>query len=90
MSGEEQVGCKNWELTEGVNVGGTCNVIKACRKAGVQSLVYTSTFNVVFGGKEIVDGDESLPYFPLHLHHDHYSRTKAIAEQLVLMVDGSR
>ena len=33
---------------------------------GVAALVYTSTFNVVFGGQEIVDGrEEDLPYFPL-------------------------
>ena len=28
-------------------------------------LVYTSTYNVVFGGQEIKNGDESLPYLPL-------------------------
>ena len=29
-------------------------------------MVYTSTFNVVFGGQEILDGrEEDLPYFPL-------------------------
>ena len=29
-------------------------------------------------------GDETLPYFPLEQHEDSYSRTKAIAEELVL------
>ena len=29
-------------------------------------VVYTSTYNVVFGGQEIEDGrEEDLPYFPL-------------------------
>lgn len=28
--------------------------------------MYTSTYNVVFGGQEIPNGDETLPYFPLH------------------------
>ena len=28
-------------------------------------LVYTSTYNVVFGGQIIQNGDESLPYLPL-------------------------
>ena len=28
-------------------------------------LVYTSTYNVVFGGQVIRNGDESLPYLPL-------------------------
>ena len=39
---------------------------KASIQTGVQSLVYTSTYNVVFGGQEIRNGNESLPYFPLH------------------------
>lgn len=34
-------------------------------ECGVSQLVYTSTFNVVFGGQEIRNGDESLPYLPL-------------------------
>ena len=28
-------------------------------------LVYTSTYNVVFGGQVIRNGDETLPYLPL-------------------------
>lgn len=39
---------------------------------------------MVFGGKPIVCGDESLPPYPPHLHPDTYSRTKALAEQGVL------
>ena len=27
--------------------------------------LYTSTYNVIFGGQEIKDGDDSLPYLPL-------------------------
>ena len=38
----------------------------ACVECGVTRLVYTSTYNVVFGGQEIREGDESLPYLPLH------------------------
>ncbi|XP_023562583.1 short-chain dehydrogenase/reductase family 42E member 1 isoform X2 [Octodon degus] len=86
MSGREQL---NWNLIEEVNVGGTDNVLQACRRRGVPRLVYTSTFNVVFGGQVIRNGDESLPYLPLHLHPDHYSRTKSIAEKKVLEANGS-
>ena len=32
---------------------------------GVTRLVYTSTYNVVFGGQEIHNGDESIPYLPM-------------------------
>lgn len=86
MSGREQL---NQTLIQEVNVGGTDNVLRACRRRGVPRLVYTSTFNVVFGGQVIRNGDESLPYLPLHLHPDHYSRTKSIAEKKVLEANGS-
>ncbi|XP_061450442.1 short-chain dehydrogenase/reductase family 42E member 1 isoform X1 [Rhineura floridana] len=85
MSGREQL---NQKRIEDVNVGGTKNIIEACRKARVSKLVYTSTYNVVFGGQVIENGDKSLPYLPLHLHPDHYSRTKAIAEMKVLEANG--
>ncbi|XP_053126411.1 short-chain dehydrogenase/reductase family 42E member 1 isoform X2 [Hemicordylus capensis] len=86
MSGREQL---NWKRIEDVNVKGTENVIEACRRTGVPRLVYTSTYNVVFGGQVIENGDESLPYLPLHLHPDHYSRTKAVAEMKVLEANGT-
>lgn len=86
MSGREQL---NQNLIEEVNVGGTDNILQACWRWGVPRLVYTSTFNVIFGGQVIRNGDESLPYLPLHLHPDHYSRTKSIAEKKVLEANGS-
>ncbi|XP_008137926.1 short-chain dehydrogenase/reductase family 42E member 1 [Eptesicus fuscus] len=86
MSGREQL---NRKLIEEVNVGGTENILQACWRRGVPRLVYTSTFNVVFGGQVIKNGDESLPYVPLHLHPDHYSRTKSIAEKKVLEANGT-
>ncbi|XP_006011120.1 short-chain dehydrogenase/reductase family 42E member 1 isoform X2 [Latimeria chalumnae] len=81
MSGREQL---NRKLIDEVNVKGTNNVLRACLRNGVPRLVYTSTYNVVFGGQVIKNGDESLPYLPLHLHPDHYSRTKSVAEVAVL------
>ncbi|XP_009071081.1 PREDICTED: short-chain dehydrogenase/reductase family 42E member 1 [Acanthisitta chloris] len=86
MSGREQL---NRKLIEDVNVKGTENVIQACKSTGVSSLVYTSTYNVIFGGQVIENGDESLPYLPLHLHPDHYSRTKSLAEMKVLEANGA-
>ena len=38
----------------------------ACKDNGVECLVYTSTYNVIFGGQVIENGDESLPYLPQH------------------------
>lgn len=69
-----------------INVTGTENVLKACRKAGVQRLVYTSTPSVVFDRRDITGGDESLPYATEFLCH--YARTKAEAERLVLAGGG--
>ncbi|XP_027621202.1 putative short-chain dehydrogenase/reductase family 42E member 2 [Tupaia chinensis] len=63
--------------------------MSVCVRRRVPRLVYTSTVNVAFGGKPIEQGDEdSVPYFPLEKHMDHYSRTKAIADQLTLMANG--
>ena len=63
------------------NVTGTRNVIAACRSAGVQRLVYTSSPSVVFNGGDMEGIDESVPYPARYLAH--YPRTKAMAEQLV-------
>ncbi|TSV28422.1 Short-chain dehydrogenase/reductase family 42E member 1 [Bagarius yarrelli] len=82
MSGPEQL---RKEQVESVNVGGTNNIINVCCERGVSRLVYTSTVNVVFAGEPIEDGDEdSVTYVPLDKHIDHYSRTKAISERMIL------
>ncbi|CAL5331957.1 unnamed protein product [Camellia sinensis] len=85
MSGKEmlQFGC-----VDDANINGTCHVLEACVEHGVKRLVYVSTYNVVFGGKEIINGNETLPYFPLDDYVDPYSRSKCIAEQLVLKSNG--
>ncbi|KAI4896398.1 hypothetical protein NFI96_017128 [Prochilodus magdalenae] len=86
MSGPEQL---RKELVESVNVGGTNNVINVCCERGISRLIYTSTVNVAFAGRPIEDGDEdSVPCVPLHQHIDHYSRTKAIADRMVLAANG--
>ncbi len=65
-----------------INVGGTENVIAACRAHGVPKLVFTSSPSVVFGEEEVCGIDESAPYPARYLTH--YPETKARAEQLVL------
>ncbi|MBK5275529.1 MAG: NAD-dependent epimerase/dehydratase family protein [Desulfuromonadales bacterium] len=64
------------------NVSGTENVLAACRANGIGKLVYTSSPSVVFDGRDVESGDESLPY-PAR-YEAHYPATKAKAEQLVL------
>lgn len=85
MSGRDML---NRQKIDAINIGGTENVLKACRNCAVPRLVYASTVNVVFGGQEIRNGkEEELPYYPAHKQVDHYSRTKATAERLVLLAN---
>ena len=64
------------------NVTGTENILTACHYHGIGRLVYTGSPSVVFDGRDVEGGDESLPY-PEH-YEAHYPRTKALAERLVL------
>ncbi len=69
-----------------VNVGGTQNVIAACREAGVPRLVYTSSPSVVYNGGDLAGIDESAP---LCLHAPcGYPTSKAAAEREVLAAHG--
>ncbi|MDR1497588.1 MAG: NAD-dependent epimerase/dehydratase family protein [Puniceicoccales bacterium] len=64
------------------NINGTRNVIDGCRAAGVPFLVHTSTPSVVYSGKSIAGGDESLPL--VEKCSCAYPLTKAAAERIVL------
>ncbi|XP_053550234.1 putative short-chain dehydrogenase/reductase family 42E member 2 [Bombina bombina] len=87
MSGSQQL---QKELIESINIGGTKVVINVCCSRNIPRLIYTSTVNVVFGGIPIKDGDEeTTTYFPLDKHISHYSRSKAIADQMVLAANGT-
>jgi len=67
------------------NVSGTEAVIAACRANGITRLVATGSPSVVFDGRDIEGGDESLPY-PEH-YEAHYPQTKMLAERLVLQAN---
>jgi nucleoside-diphosphate-sugar epimerase len=69
-----------------VNVVGTKNVVEACRAAGVDRLVFTSSPSVVFDGRDTEGVNEAAPY-PDRFHAA-YPRSKALAEQLVLAANG--
>ena len=71
-----------WEAFYGANVVGTKNVLAACRARGVPKLVYTSSPSVVFGNRSHEGAGESLPY--PERFENHYSHTKALAEQRVI------
>ncbi len=70
-----------------INVEGTKNVLAACRANRVRHLVYTSTPSVVFDGRSIEGGDESLPYSARPLCD--YAASKIEAEKLVLAANSS-
>ncbi len=69
-----------------INVNGTRNVIKACLLAGVKKLVFTSSPSVIYGGSSIEGVDETVPYPESYMCE--YSRSKAIAEKLVIEANG--
>ncbi|XP_063788469.1 putative short-chain dehydrogenase/reductase family 42E member 2 [Pseudophryne corroboree] len=87
MSGYQQLQKK---LIESINVGGTQVVVDVCIQRNIPRLIYTSTVNVVFGGNCIEDGDEeTIPYYPLEKQVDFYSKTKTIADQMILAANGT-
>lgn len=71
-----------WDSFYKPNVEGTRAVLQACKRLGIQRLVYTSTPSVVFTGEAFAGADESLPYGKNWLCH--YAHTKSIAEAEVL------
>jgi nucleoside-diphosphate-sugar epimerase len=69
------------DLFESINVGGTTNVLDACRESGVRQVVYTSSPSVVLNGEDIEGGDESLPMVSEPLMP--YQATKIVADRMV-------
>ena len=67
------------------NVTGTEAVVAACREHGIRRLVATGSPSVVFNGRDIEGGNESLPY-PVHFAA-HYPLTKMLAERIVLQAN---
>jgi len=70
-----------------INVQGTENIIGACKSNRVRKLVFTSSPSVVFGQSSLEGVDESIPYPEKYLCE--YSRTKALAEKLILNANDS-
>ncbi|MEW6031705.1 MAG: SDR family oxidoreductase [Bacillota bacterium] len=70
-------------LLDEVNVGGTRNVVEACRQAGVRRLVYTSSVHALVEPPRGTVIDESLPFDPERIPFE-YGRSKARATLEVL------
>jgi nucleoside-diphosphate-sugar epimerase len=69
-----------------VNYEGTRNVIEACRKKRVKALIYTSSLDVLFDGRPLVNVDESRPY--PQRHATSYCESKYRGEKAVLEANG--
>ena len=75
-----------WREFVAANVEGTRTVLRACRAAGVGRMVHVSTEAVLMHGQPLVHADET---YPLALRSKApYSRSKAMAEQVVLEEGG--
>jgi sterol-4alpha-carboxylate 3-dehydrogenase (decarboxylating) len=65
-----------------VNSQGTLNVIEACKKHKIPKLVFISSASAVYEGKDIKNGDETLPYSSIS--QAAYADSKIQAEKDVL------
>lgn len=66
---------------DAINVGGTANVLEACRQSNVGKVVFTSSPSVVLDGKDIEGGDETLPLVSEPLMP--YQASKIAADKMV-------
>ena len=69
-----------------VNLGGTENMLEAARANKVPRFIYISSGSVVYEGKDIENGDESLPYSSIS--QAPYADSKIEAEKLALADNG--
>ena len=69
-----------------VNLGGTENMLEAARANKVPRFIYISSGSVVYEGKDIENGDESLPYSSIS--QAPYADSKIEAEKLTLADNG--
>lgn len=70
-----------------VNLGGTENILDACRVHSIPRLVYISSASAVYEGRDIENGDESLPYSGIS--QAPYADSKIAAEKKVLAFSGT-
>ena len=69
-----------------IDVQGTENIIFACCENVIKKLIYTSSPSVIFDQSDMENIDEQTPY--PDKYYCYYSKTKAMAEKLVLAANG--
>lgn len=86
MLGSQQL---NESLCKSVNVEGTKCIISECIKNSVSRLVYTSSYNVVFSNRPLINCTEKEPYPDDSEQYDWYSKTKKAAEIAVISANAT-
>jgi len=71
-----------------VNYEGSLNIIEACKVHRIPKLVYISSASTVYEGKDIENGDETLPYS--RISQAPYADSKIEAEKAVLAFSGTK
>jgi nucleoside-diphosphate-sugar epimerase len=69
-----------------VNVGGTENVVRACKELGIKYMVFTSSLDAIFTGSPLRNIDDSQPY--PEKFHGMYSKSKMLGEKVVKAANG--
>jgi nucleoside-diphosphate-sugar epimerase len=69
-----------------VNLGGARNMLVGCRQHRVPRLVYISSASAVYEGRDIENGDETLPYSTIS--QAPYADSKIAAEKELLAASG--
>jgi len=77
-------------LSYRINVGGTENVLKACKAANVRRVVVTSSSHATTDehSEPRLNRDERSPYVVRETAHNHYGWTKAAADIMCLKANG--
>ena len=65
-----------------INYGGAMNINKACTREGGPRIVYVSSASAVYEGKDVENGDESMPYSSIS--QASYADSKIAAEKATL------
>jgi len=71
-------------LNKKVNVCGTATILNLAQKHNVNRFIYTSSYNVIFSKKELINITEEEPYPDDKDQYDWYSKTKKEAEKMIL------
>ena len=70
-----------------INLDGSRVVLRAAQQAGVAKLVYVSTASAVYEGRDIENGDETMPYS--RVSQAPYADSKIAAEKMILAANGA-